>query len=338
VCHNTALVTGATGFLGKVLVKSLISKGIRVKACIRSPLYRNEFNHIRGVEPVVADILNRDLLLKAMEGVETVYHLAGLVNAKASKNELYLINRDGTRNVWICAESQGVKKALYCSSTAVYGLLAKKQQPISEEVIPRAIEPYGRSKLEGEFAALEIAASSNMKTVIIRPVAVFGPHQHTPFGKQLQQAAFSKLLLAGGFEKRGFNFVHVEDVAEASIHLMTVPVENRAIFNIAGESVIKFEEAFQAYQSVLRHSENPYLWPRLLALFSGLVRRLPGFTDWLIRQGSNRLVFNLWQPGFDMTYSSSKLLRTSFNFKWKSFEDVLRSCIHDKKDHSYDIL
>jgi len=269
--------------------------------------------------------------------VETVYHLAGLTNAKAPRNILYLINCDGTRNVWNCAKSQGVKNALYCSSTAVYGLLAKKHEPISEEVIPRAIEAYGRSKLEGEFAALEIAASSNMKTVVIRPVAIFGPNQHTPFGKQLQHAVFSKLLLPGDLEKRAFNFVHVEDVAEASIHLMTGQIESGSIYNIAGESAIKFEEAFQTYLLLLRGSENPNKWPLVLARLSSLAQRFPKFTDWLTRQRTNRLVFNLWQPGFDMTYSSNKLLSTSFHFKWVSFEKVLRSCLIDKKSNTHDI-
>ena len=327
--HNTALVTGSTGFVGKILVNCLSSKGIKVKACIRNPEKGSIYNEVEGVEPVIVDILDRNSLLRAMEGVDAVYHFAGLVDAKAHKDKLYHVNRDGTRNVWDCAVLQGVEKALYCSSTAVYGLLAKSQQPISENVIPRAIEPYGRSKFEGECAALEIAAQSNLKTVIIRPVAVFGPDQSTPFGRQLHNAAFSKLLLAVGFEKRRFNFVHVEDVAEAAIHLMTIPIENGQVYNIAVERAILFEEAFQAYKWVLSNAENPYLWTRFLARLSEMAQKFPVITNWLARHGSDNLVYKLWHPGFDLTYASSKLHSTSFCFKWTTFEEILLSCIND---------
>jgi dihydroflavonol-4-reductase len=331
VNHNTALVTGSTGFVGKILVNRLSSKGIKVRACIRTPEKESIFNKVEGVEPVIVDILDRDSLLKAMEGVDTLYHFAGLVDAKAPKHKLYLVNRDGTRNVWNCAVLQGIKKALYCSSTAVYGLLAKSQQPISENVIPRAVEPYGRSKFEGECVALEISARSNIKTVIIRPVAVFGPDQSTPFGRQLHYAAFSKLLLAVGFEKRRFNFVHVEDVAEASIHLMTMPIEKGQVYNIAVDRAIWFEEAFKAYKWVLNNSENPYLWTRLLAQLSEVAQKFPVIAHWLARYGSDHLVFKLWHPGFDLTYSSSKLHSTSFCFKWTAFEEILLSCINDQR-------
>jgi len=78
---------------------------------------------------------------------------------------------------------------------------------------PKVVEPYGNTKLLGETTALDVAKRTGLHTTIIRPVAIFGPGEHTPFGRQLRNAAFSKLLLAGGFQGRGFNYVHVEDVA-----------------------------------------------------------------------------------------------------------------------------
>ena len=327
--YKNVLVTGATGFIGKILVKSLASKGLKVKACIHNQSNDGIFNNFKGVDQVSVDILNKDSLFYVMEGIDDVYHFAALVDSKASKRDLFRVNVEGTRNVWNCAASQGVKKAMYCSSSAVYGLLAKSQQPISEKVKPRAIEPYGRSKFLGEQATLEIAMQSGISTVIIRPVAVFGPGQHTTFGRNLQNAAFSKLLLAGGFEKSKFNFVHVEDLVEATVHLMNLSDSNGQIFNIAVDNAIFFEEAFQAYISALNRTGHPLLWKKFLAGLSEILQKSPGLTNWISRIVGSNLVFNVWQPGFDLTYSSGKLLGTSFKFKWDVFEDILLSCIND---------
>jgi len=68
-----------------------------------------------------------------------VYHFAALVDPGRSRQQIYRANVVGTRNFWECAAC-GVKKALYCSSTAVYGRLAHSHGPISEEVRPRAVE------------------------------------------------------------------------------------------------------------------------------------------------------------------------------------------------------
>jgi nucleoside-diphosphate-sugar epimerase len=321
------LVTGATGFVGRILVKTLTENGIKVKACIRNPNDAKVFKYIEGADPVIVDILDKNSLCHAMEGLDAVYHFAALVDSRASRDDLFNVNVEGTKNVWECAAEHAVKKALYCSSTAVYGLLVRSQQPVSEKVTPKAIEPYGRSKYLGECKAIEIGEKFDISTLIIRPVAVFGPGQHTPFGRNLQNAAFSKILLAGGFENKQFNFVHVEDLVEASIHLMNSPDSNGHIFNIAVDKAIYFEEAFEAYNLALKRVERPSLRLKFFAGISGILQRNPKLTDWISRNGGRRLVFNIWQPGFDITYSSKKLLSTPFQFKWGKFEDVLFSCI-----------
>ena len=327
---KNVLVTGASGFIGQKLVETLSMKGFRVKACIRNPGKLEIFNELDGVEAIQLDILDKKSLLRAMSDVHYVYHLAAFVDARAERNKLVKANVEGTKNVWESAADSGVEKALYCSTTAVYGLLSKGHQPISENVIPRAIEPYGRSKLLGENEALGISVKASIPTVIIRPVAVFGPGQNTRFGKKLQRAAISRLLLAAGFEKRAFNFVHVEDVVDACIHLMGVPHSSGEIYNIAAEVPILYEEAFNVYRNVLRKSSNPLYWQKFLADISALIHRHSSIAGILSKVGSKQLVFRIWQPGFDMTYSSEKLIRTGFRYKWSDFEEVLSSCMHEK--------
>jgi nucleoside-diphosphate-sugar epimerase len=321
-----AFVTGAAGFIGSQVVRALSRRGIFIKAGIHRQNSGNGIAGLEGVELVSADILDPNSLRKALEGVDILFHFAALVDAHTTRENLQRINVDGTRNVWSCAAAAGVQRALYCSSAAVYGLLTRAHQPVSEEVKPRSVEPYGHSKLLGEQAALEIAGSSGLSTIVIRPVAVFGPGQHTPFGRQLRAAIFSRILLAGGFQHKRFNFVHVEDVAEAAAHLMlSTPADNR-IFNIAVDESILFEDAFQAYLQILSRLGQGYARTRMLARVSAQLNRFPSFSRWIRRVAGDRFAFTLWQPGFDLTYSSKKILTTSFQFKWSRFEDILESC------------
>jgi nucleoside-diphosphate-sugar epimerase len=330
VRESTVLVTGAAGFVGQHVVRKLAERYRCVRAVVHSHGNRSLIDSPR-VQVVLADILDRESLRSAMQGVDDIYHFAALVDSGKSREELTQVNVDGTRNVWECAAVSGVKKALYCSSTAVYGLLAKSGQKISETVTPRAVEPYGKSKYLGEQVALEIGVSSGLHTTIIRPVAVFGPREHTPFGRKLRDAAISKLLIAGGFQNKRFSFVHVEDVANAAIHLMETEIPSGEVFNIAVNEPILFEQAFDAYIRVLGRAGRSYARIRFLAFVSSILHRLPSARDWLAMVLGDRFVFKIWHPGFDLNYSSSKLLDTSFTFRWSEFETVFHSCIEEER-------
>lgn len=123
-----------------------------------------------------------------------------------------------------------------------------------------------------------------------------------------------------------FNYVHVEDVAGAAVHLMLSHEKGTRTFNIAYEEPILFEDAFQAYLGVLGRAGSAYARARVLARISEKLHGRAALSRWIRRVGGDRLAFALWQPGFDMTYSVKRLLETSFQFKWKKFEDVLESC------------
>jgi nucleoside-diphosphate-sugar epimerase len=324
---RVALVTGAGGFVGRRVVEVLRRRGYRVKAGIHRAASADLFEALDNVEPIMIDILNRHTLLPALAGVDTVYHFAALLDAKASIKDLTRVNVEGTKNIWECAAACSVRRALYCSSAAVYGLLARAVQPISEDVRPRAIEPYGRSKLIGESVVREIAAVSGLATVIIRPAAVFGPGDRTSFGQLLRQAAVSKLLVGGAVQPWSFSFAHVEDVAEAAVHLMHAEDTEGQSFNIAVNRSISFDEAFRSYLNVLDRAGRSFSRARAVARLSAAAQKLPPVLQTLIRYTGNHLVFTIWHPGFDITYSSKKLLATSFRFKWERFDDVLSSCL-----------
>lgn len=139
---RTAFVSGAAGFIGSRVVMALSGRGIRVKAGIHRHESLDGIAGLKGVEQVSADILDRNSLMEALKDVDVLFHFAALVDSHTSRETLRRINAEGTENVWSCAAASGVRGALYCSSAAVYGLLAKAHQPVSEEIAPRAVEPY----------------------------------------------------------------------------------------------------------------------------------------------------------------------------------------------------
>jgi nucleoside-diphosphate-sugar epimerase len=327
--RRTALVSGASGFVGRWVVSALRRRGVWVRAGVHRSRDRALFARDDQVEAVTLDILDRRSLSEAMDGVDLVFHFAALLDPRAASKDLFRVNAEGTRSVWECAAARNIEAALYCSSAAVYGLLARSGQLISESTVPRAVEPYGRSKLLGESAALEISKRTGLPTVIIRPVAIFGPGQSTAFARALRNAAASRILLAEEFLGRKFSFVHVEDVAEASVHVVESANHAAQIYNVAGEKPISFDDAFRAYRKALKRSGEPLLRARFLALVSLALQKVPSFTSFLSRQAGSRSSFKLWHPGFDITYSSKALLDSGFRFKWPDFEDVILSCIRE---------
>jgi nucleoside-diphosphate-sugar epimerase len=324
----TAFVTGASGFIGRHLVGALLDRGFRVRAGVHNRRSIPELRDCRDCEIVDIDICDARSLKPALSGTDQLYHMAACINSHVSAEKLHRINVEGTRTLWETACSVGVKKALYCSSTAVYGLLSKHSRPITEDVPPRAVEPYGRSKLLGERLVQEIGSAGRLQFIIIRPAAVFGPGEHTPFGGELRHAAFTRLLLGGGFQEKTFSYVHVQDVAEAAVYLMERERIDCEVFNVSVDPPISYEHAFEAYLRALNRSGLRYLRQRMLGRISAGIGRSAFLSKWLHARGKDSIVFKVWRPGFDMTFSSRKLLAAEYKFRWNCFEDVLLSCIN----------
>jgi nucleoside-diphosphate-sugar epimerase len=321
------VVTGASGFVGRRVVSALARRGWKVVAGVHRNSPETRSRIAENVTIVPLDILDRESVRAALEGAYAVLHFAARVDADCPVEQLYSINVDGTKIVWECAAASGVTKALYCSTAAVYGLLANSAEAIAETVRPCAVEPYGRTKYQGEQIAVELGIRYHLHTTILRPVAIFGPGEHSPFGNKLREAAVSKFLIAGAFANRHFSYVHVDDVAAAAVFLMENDFPSREVFNIAVPSPIKFEDAFVAYRQVLARLGRSFVKVRMLALISWALHRRPFVINWISKMLGRRWFFIVWKPGFDRMYSSAKLLQTQFRFRHTDFEEVFSSCI-----------
>lgn len=168
------LVTGATGIVGHHLVRALLERGESVRVTVR-PDSPSEPLEGLDVETVVADVNSRSAVRRAMKGIKTVFHTAGVTSLRRSRDEYYRVNVEGTRVVFGEALKAGVERAVYTSSVSALGpapagLTADESQLDGLAGLSLA---YPESKAEAEVQALRIAARG-LPVVIVMPGQVFG--------------------------------------------------------------------------------------------------------------------------------------------------------------------
>ncbi len=210
-----ALVTGASGFTGSHLVRSLEQQGHTVTGLIRRSSSRDRLAGCQ-LELVYGDITDRNILQAAMTGVDTVFHTAayvelGLVNAA----EMERVNVEGTRTVLEAAQAVGVSKLVYCSTIGIFG--HTENQVVNESfkrVQTDFSSAYDRTKYQAQ-QLVDQFARQGLPVVSVLPSGIFGPDD-PHFGTVVQQFFKGRLKLwAGGDRITGI--VHVDDLATAMI-------------------------------------------------------------------------------------------------------------------------
>ncbi len=168
------LVTGASGFIGGHLVKALIREGLPVRALVRTdkilPFPREK------AEIFFGDITDAQSLIGAMRNVDTVFHLASVINFETESIALYQnINITGTENIFKAAAAAQVrlKRFVFCSSVGVFGPLAAI--PANEETGCHPVNFYEKSKCETETTVHRLGKEMDIPVSIIRPSWVYGP-------------------------------------------------------------------------------------------------------------------------------------------------------------------
>jgi dihydroflavonol-4-reductase len=210
------LVTGANGHLGNNLVRALLDRGDRVRGSVRDPEIRAPFDGL-DCEVVQADLLDRDALLRALEGVHTLYHVAAVVKhwSLDPREEIILPNVEGTRNILQAASNRGVARIVYVSSEIT---LDDRISPVDESSwrTDDCGNPYARAKTDAERLAWELAGELGLNLVSVLPGTIVGPfcHRLTPTMKYLEQALNGEVFLDINFR---FNFVDVHDVVDGMI-------------------------------------------------------------------------------------------------------------------------
>jgi dihydroflavonol-4-reductase len=208
------LITGATGFVGSAVAKTLSEAGFAVRALVRPASRRSHLGEI-AMELVEGDIRDQASLRRAMRDVRYVFHVAADYRLWArDKHEIYAANVEGTRNIMQEALRAGVERIVYTSSVATLALRpdgtpADESVALSEQ---QGIGAYKRSKIAAERVVEAMVAKDGLPAVIVNPSTPIGPRdvKPTPTGRIIVEAARGRIP---GFVDTGLNLVHVDDVA-----------------------------------------------------------------------------------------------------------------------------
>jgi GlcNAc-P-P-Und epimerase len=186
---DTAVVGGA-GFVGRALVRALGRARVVDRNVARD-----------GAGARRADVRDGEALLRALEGVHTVYLLAAEHADNVEPRSLYFdVNVGGAENVVRAARAHGIQRIVFTSTVAIYGLDAPSA---SESVPPAPFNDYGRSKWEAERRLMEWAEEDPARSLlIIRPSVVFGEGNRGNVFNLLQQLASGRFLLVGSGRNR----------------------------------------------------------------------------------------------------------------------------------------
>lgn len=166
------LLTGGSGFLGSYVAEQLAGEGHVVRALVRPKSDRAVLGKLPRTEFAPGAIEDPKSLGPAVDGVDAIVHVAGIVKARKPL-DFFEVNTQGTKNLLEAALARGgIKRFVYVSSLAAFGP-STDGSPLREDAEPRPVTQYGRSKLEAERAVM--AAADRIPVAVIRPPMIYGP-------------------------------------------------------------------------------------------------------------------------------------------------------------------
>ena len=163
------LITGANGFLGSALSRRLVGEGHRVRALVRPGSDASALDGV-ALERVSGDVTDPGSVARAVQGVEVVFHLAGLRRAP-ERSAFFRVNAEGTRTVCDTMLRAGARRMVLAGSLAAVG--PSRPDRAHVETDPFAPEEwYGESKAEAERIAL---GTEGLEVTVARPPRIVGP-------------------------------------------------------------------------------------------------------------------------------------------------------------------
>jgi nucleoside-diphosphate-sugar epimerase len=217
-------ISGGAGFLGLHLARRLLADGHDVRTLDVVPLDDAELE--RSVDELRGDIRDRDSVGKLVQGADVVVHAAAALPIQASRGSIRSVNVGGTENVLRAADDAGVRRVVFISSTAVYGVPEK--HPIEEDDPLVGVGSYGESKIDAE-GLCRVAA---VETTIVRPKTFIGPERLGVFEILFDWIREGRRIYTLGKGHNRYQLLGVEDLVDAVVRAAAEPAAARETFNI----------------------------------------------------------------------------------------------------------
>lgn len=274
----TTLVTGAPGWLGTRLLEALTNpedplqkysghKHRRVKALVLPQMDTSTLP--ADVELVHGNVLDKNSLRKAMEGVDTVFHLVGIIHPKKIQ-QLFDINTQGTLNMLEAAAEAGVRRMIFISSNSAAGVNRTHDDLMKESDPPRPYMAYGHSKLQAEEHVLRFVKEGKLEAVILRPCWFYGPGNGQPerqlrFFRMIHKG--NPILFGNGRNKRSMSYL--DNTIQGMLLAEKTPEANGQIYWIADEQPY---ETIEIYRTIAKLFGTDLKPRRIPGIASGICR------------------------------------------------------------------
>ena len=236
------LVTGGAGFFGETLVLRLLSAGHKV-TCF--DLNRPHFEH-DNLRVVQGDIRNREAVVLALDGIDVVHHNIAQVPVAKDVKLFWSVNCDGMKILLEEALKKDVKRFVYTSSSAVFGV--PESNPVLGSSRPRPQEDYGEAKLAGEELCSEYT-EKGLNCSIVRPRTVLGIGRLGIFQILFEWIYQGRNIPVLGAGDNIYQFVHADDLATACI--AAGDAKKDGIFNIGTD---RFGTMREALENLVKHA------------------------------------------------------------------------------------
>lgn len=228
-----ALVTGATGFTGGHLARTLATRGWQVRALVRDAGRAADLQ-AAGVQLLVGDLLNPASLDAATRDVDVVFHIAAVYRQAGIADEVYrAVNATAVGQLIESAAANGVRRVVHCSTVGVHGDV--EHPPANEDAPLRPGDVYQITKLQGEELARNAAARLGIEVVIVRPSGIFGPGDRRLL-KLFRGVARQRFPILG----RGriyYHLTYIDDLVEGFLLCAVHPAAAHRTYILAGAEV-----------------------------------------------------------------------------------------------------
>ena len=267
-----ALVTGGGGFIGSNLARALLEQGHDVRVLDNFSTGNRANLEGLDVEVIEGELRSYERVHNAVRGTEVVFHLGALGSVPRSVQDPLTssaVNVEGTLNVLLAARDENVRRVVYSSSSSVYG--PRRELPVTEDMPPDPISPYGVAKLAAERYCVSFSrVYESFESVVVRYFNVFGPRQ-SPFSQYAAViplfvtaiAAGEPITIYGDGEQRR-DFTYVSNVVEGTIRAAEAAGASGRIFNVAASAPATVNQVAESIGAVLgKPVEKAFAPPRV---------------------------------------------------------------------------
>lgn len=308
------LVTGAAGFVGKVLCVELVNRDVLVRGAVRKSV--GSSGDLCCETIAVGSVRTNTDWIEALHGVDTVIHLAARVhvmreNAADPLAAFREINVAGTECLARAAASNGVKRLVYVSSIKVNGEQTTGV-PYSEQDVLAPQDPYGVSKYEAEQALHQVALETGLEVVIVRPPLIYGPRVGGNFLRLLKLVSWGvPLPLASVRNQR--SMIYLGNFVDALITCAMHPAAAGKTYLVSDGEDISTPLLMQNMANLMGKRSRLWPLPPFLLKLTGKTTGMSNEVERLIGSlqiDSTRIRRELgWQPPYSMQQGLSETVR-----------------------------